>query len=155
MPVEENPFDDAKLAQIRKEQGDPIVQYYVVRSDVPMGCGKLCAQIAHAAQMFAFRYFETKRDLPAMPRGGTPYFKVQITEQWKAGSFRKVVLRGNIKDFEKVKKELDVFVVRDAGLTEVEPGTETVIVTWPMRKSDQPKVLARLRVLQELPLPKE
>jgi PTH2 family peptidyl-tRNA hydrolase len=155
MPIEQNPFDDKRLAEIRKDQEDPIVQYYIVRSDVPMSCGKLCAQIAHAAQMFLLRFYEIKRTLPAMPLGGRDFFRVQITEQWINGSFRKVVLRGNVKDFQKIQEELDVFVVRDAGLTEVEPGTETVMVVWPMRKSEQPKLLARLRVLQDIPLPEE
>jgi peptidyl-tRNA hydrolase, PTH2 family len=147
MPTEPNPFDDKKLAQIRADQSDPIVQYYIVREDVPMSVGKVCAQIAHGAQMFLFGYFELKSKSTAIPWGGAPMLKVEITDKWRAGSFRKVVLKGDTKEFEKIKEELDVFVVRDAGLTEIDPGTETVLVTWPMLKSKQPKVLARLQVL--------
>ena len=155
MPIENNPFDDEKLAKIRKDQSNPIIQYYIVRSDVPMSVGKVCAQIAHAAQMFIFGFNDLKYKLPVILPGGKAAIQTRITEQWMAGSFRKVVLRGNTKDFEKIKEEIDVFAVHDAGLTEVEPGTETVLVTWPMYKSEQPKVLARLRILQDLPLPEE
>lgn len=150
MPVEPNPFDDAKLAQIRAEQDDPIIQYYIVRTDVPMSIGKIGAQIAHGAQMFVFSFVDMKFRSSVKPAGGRPLVLTQITEKWINGSFRKVFLGGKKKDFEKIKKEINVFLVRDAGLTEVEPGTETVLVTWPMKKSQQPKVLKRLQVLKNL-----
>ena len=143
MSVEPNPFDDERLIQIRESQEDPIVQYYIVRTDVPMTIGKVCAQIAHGAQMFAYRFMNLKEQ-------GSLDSKIELTDKWINGSFRKVVLGGKAKDFERIKKELDVFLVRDAGLTEVEPGTETVIVTWPLLKSSQPKFLQRLRVLNVL-----
>ena len=147
MPVISNPFDDARLAKVRAEQGDPIVQYYIVRKDIPMTIGKVCAQVAHGAQIFAFYYASLKEgDHPI----DTRLAPVDIIEEWFNGSFRKVVLGGDAKDFEKVKKEIDVFVVRDAGLTEVEAGTETLLVTWPMLKSKQPKFLTKLQTLKRL-----
>ncbi len=147
MPVEPNPFDDERLIKIRESQEDPIVQYYIVRTDVPMTIGKVCAQIAHGAQMFAFSY-SSQRLLEIVE--GKMSEKTERTHEWIKGSFRKVVLGGKAKDFERIKEELDVFLVRDAGLTEVERGTETVLVTWPMLKSTQPKFLQRLRVLDAL-----
>jgi PTH2 family peptidyl-tRNA hydrolase len=137
MPVEPNEFDDERLIKIRESQEDPIVQYYIVRTDLGMSVGKIGAQIAHGAQMFAFKYANTADpDL------------VAFVEKWRNGSFRKVVLGGNAKDFEKIKNELMVFSVRDAGLTEVDPGSETILVTWPMLKSTRPKVLTKLQVLK-------
>ncbi len=155
MPVEHNPFDDDKLIQIRESQEDPIVQYYIVRTDVPMTVGKVCAQIAHGAQMFAFAYNERclqqiANDLNNVPSDTDERTRIELTKKWINGSFRKVVLGGKAKDFEKIKKELNVFLVRDAGLTEVEPGMETVLVLWPILKSTQPKFLQRLRVLDSL-----
>jgi peptidyl-tRNA hydrolase len=73
---------------------------------------------------------------------------MEIVDEWFNTSFRKVVLGGKKKDFGKIISELNVFLVRDAGLTEVEPNSETVLVTWPMRKSAQPKCLSRLQVLK-------
>lgn len=155
MPVEPNPFDDERLIQIRESQEDPIVQYYIVRTDVLMTVGKVCAQVAHGAQMFAFTYNERclqqiANDLNKVPSDEEIRTRIEFTKKWINGSFRKVVLGGKAKDFEKIKNELNVFLVRDAGLTEVEPGTATVLVTWPMLKSTQPKFLQRLRVLDSL-----
>jgi PTH2 family peptidyl-tRNA hydrolase len=113
-----------------------------------MSVGKACAQVAHAAQMFINGYMVMKTGENAPHSRYTKL--IENTAKWMGGSFRKVVLGGTAKDFEKIKAELQVFVVRDAGLTEIEPGTETVIVTWPIPKSEQPKVLARLQVLKDL-----
>jgi peptidyl-tRNA hydrolase len=74
--------------------------------------------------------------------------KLHQLDQWRQNSFRKVVLRANDKEFEKIKAELECFVVRDAGLTEVAPGSETVIALWPMKKSEVPKLIQRLQVLK-------
>lgn len=112
MPVEHNPFDDERLVRIRESQEDPIVQYYIVRKDIPMTVGKVCAQVAHGAQMFAFKYLEKKSQL-AIPHPKDMRDQVELTDRWVAGSFRKVVLGGRTKDFEKIKKELNVFPVRE------------------------------------------
>jgi len=152
MPVEPNPFDDARLAQIRESQEDPIVQYYIVRKDVGMSAGKACAQVAHAAQMFIMGYYHMRSGACAPHTQHAEL--LDYTVKWIGGSFRKVVLSGTDKDFEKIKSAINVFVVRDAGLTEVEPGTETVLVLWPMPKSKVPKIISRLQVLKELK-PKE
>lgn len=155
MPIEPNPFDDARLAEIRAEQGDPIVQYYIVRTDLNMSPGKIAAQVAHGAQMFVFGFQRLQEpggldnvDEPANTAIPRIAKQLQLTQEWHDSSFRKVVLGGKKKDFEKIIKALPVFLVRDAGLTEVEPNSETVIVTWPMRKSEQPKVLSRLQTLK-------
>jgi PTH2 family peptidyl-tRNA hydrolase len=150
MPIEPNPFDDARLAKIRAEQGDPIVQYFIVRTDLNMSIGKIGAQIAHGAEMFILRYTELKQVLNCLDN---KYIRpneriVGIVDDWLGSSFRKVVLGGKKKDFDKIISELNVFLVRDAGLTEVEPNSNTVIVTWPMLKSTQPKCLARLQTLK-------
>jgi len=149
MPIEPNPFDDARLAKIRAEQGDPIVQYLIVRKDLNMSVGKIGAQIAHGAEMFILRYTELKQVLNCCD---DKYIRpneriVGMVDDWLGSSFTKVVLGGKKKDFDKIISELNVFLVRDAGLTEVEPNSETVIVTWPMLKSTQPKCLARLQAL--------
>jgi PTH2 family peptidyl-tRNA hydrolase len=150
MPIEPNPFDDERLAKIRAEQGDPLIQYYIVRTDLNMSAGKMGAQIAHGAQMFVIRSGTLaerhKNDMtPLKPE----YEEILgVVAEWMNGSFRKVVLGGKKKDFEKIIAELRVFLVRDAGLTEVEPNSETVLVTWPIRRSECPKILKRLQTLK-------
>jgi peptidyl-tRNA hydrolase, PTH2 family len=140
--------DTPEAIQARAQQEDPIIQYYIVRKDLDMSVGKMCAQVAHAAQIFTISYQEMVKEIPLCPLGGEVLRRKEITEKWLAGSFRKVVLKAKKSEFEKIKKELDVFVVTDAGLTEVEAGSETVLVTWPMKKSEQHKILQQLRCLQ-------
>ena len=143
MPVENNPHDNEQLAAIRANQEDPLVQYFVVRKDLDMSPGKMAAQVAHGAQMTAFKYFEYK----FMPEDIGKSVKADMFLTWMNESFRKVVLKADLKQFNKVKEELDCFLVRDAGLTEVESGSETVLALWPMKKSSAPKVIQRLRVM--------
>jgi len=142
--IEENKFTD--LAGIRKSQEDPIVQYYIVNKDLDMTPGKIAAQVAHGAQMFLSKYFEIKQK-QSYPIGGKYAIYAEICDAWFLSSFRKVVLTAKKKDFDRVKELLDVFLVVDAGLTQVESGSETVLVSWPMLKSKQPDVLKKLRVL--------
>jgi PTH2 family peptidyl-tRNA hydrolase len=148
MPIEPNLFDDERLAKVRAEQEDPIVQYYIVRTDIPMSSGKIGAQIAHGAMMFLMGYQEvTNQWFHFDSSSPKPPHLIRV-EEWLKGSFRKVVLGGTKKDFEKIISDLPVFLVRDAGLTEVDPNSETVLVTWPMLKSSQPTFLKRLQVLK-------
>lgn len=146
MPIEPNPYDDEKLAQIRKDQEDPIVQYLIVRKSLGMGVGKIAAQTNHATKMLMLRY--TYFCL----RNG--YLDVEEMQKylaivdWIKESFRTVVLGANDKQWEKVKEDVDVFLVKDAGLTEVPAKSETAMSTWPMRKSTRPKILAKLQALK-------
>ena len=60
-----------------------------------------------------------------------------------------MVLRANDHQFERMKKEVpNHVVVVDAGLTEIDPGSETVLGLWPMRRSTCPKYLTKLQVLK-------
>jgi PTH2 family peptidyl-tRNA hydrolase len=146
MPVQPNMYDDEALVSIRKNQEDPIIQYFIYNKDAknykgnPLSTGKISAQCAHAAQMMLLRYFEFKKQ-------GTNQDKVELVEKWMQESFRKVVLKAKKKDFDKVKEDLDCFLVRDAGLTEVDPGTETFLSLFPMRKSDVPDIIKKLQCL--------
>jgi peptidyl-tRNA hydrolase len=116
---------------------DPIVQYYVVRESLGMSVGKIGAQIAHASWMSANNYFTT------MIGGGD----VSNYQEWLKSGFRKVVLGAKDKIFYRLKKELICDVVVDAGLTEISLGSETILVFPPMRKSERPSLLSRLRLL--------
>jgi peptidyl-tRNA hydrolase len=79
-----------------------------------------------------------------------PEPRFALFAEWLDTSFRKVVLRADDKEWEKVKACPDItyVIVRDAGLTEVEAGSETVIGVFPLRKSQAPKIIKRLQVLK-------
>ena len=140
MSIEPNLYDDKKLAEIRANQEDPLVLYLIVRKSLNMSVGKIAPQCAHASDMVMLKYFKLLSENPNDER-------VLIYKTWMEESFRKVVLKADDKEWEKLKIEQHCFIVRDAGLTEVEAGSETFIGLWPMRKSQRSKLLRRLRVL--------
>jgi peptidyl-tRNA hydrolase len=133
---------------------DPLVMYLIVRESLNMGAGKVGAQCGHAVQLIMLEWLKLQKF--AIEFG---YKNINEKESiqyanfndWidrkTNGSFRKVVLRANDKEWEKIKNELDHVLVTDAGLTEVAAGSETVIVLWPIRKSERPSIIKRLQVL--------
>jgi peptidyl-tRNA hydrolase len=129
-------------AAARANQEDPIVMYFVVRESLSMTAGKACAQVGHAAQMLLLQYFND---------GSAITNKHDVFRQWLDGSFRKVVLKADDKEWEKLKAEFavgDIVLVVDAGLTQVASGSETCVGIWPMLKSSRPKILKRLQALE-------
>ena len=58
--------------------------------------------------------------------------KIARLEIWHKESYRKVILKADDKEWEKIKEELYCFVVKDAGLTEINAGEETVLGLWPI-----------------------
>ena len=129
-------------AAARANQEDPIVMYLVVRESLNMTMGKACAQVGHAVSMLMLQHFND---------GSTITNKHELFRQWLDGSFRKVVLKADDKEWEKLKAEFavgDIVLVVDAGLTQIPSGSETVIGIYPMLKSTRPKILKRLQALK-------
>lgn len=150
MPVLNNPHDDEELKTVRESQEDPIVQYYVVRKSLKMSEGKLASQVAHASMIFTLSYKDLEDKIMktfAVQRGGASYSRYRLCKKWFDGSFRKITKKASDAKFDKIKEEIDCYVVRDAGLTEVETGSETVLVTYPMYRSQCPPVLHKLQNL--------
>ncbi len=149
MPVEKNPYDDEDKAWERVNQEDPWVLYLVVRKSLNMGAGKIASQCGHVVGMIYEKYMI----LDSLDRGGdltseNDAHSLLDFDSWRQESYRKVALEADDKNWEKLKNELPVFVVKDAGLTSVAPGSETAIGLWPMKKSDAPKLIKRLQVLK-------
>jgi PTH2 family peptidyl-tRNA hydrolase len=94
-------------------------QAIVARTDVGMGQGKLAAQVAHAS----LSAYEDADDRTA--------------RAWKGEGQKKVVLEGDSEQqlFELAdlaeRKGLPNAVVRDAGHTQLEPGTVTALAVGP------------------------
>lgn len=147
----------------RAAQTDPIIMYLIVRKSLNMSAGKTAAQCAHASQMLTIKYFEQK--LKQKTNFGFigktnlitgtqvidehAMLNQNMFEEWLDKSFRKVVLVANDSQFQRMKDMVpNHVVVVDAGLTEIEPGSETVIGLWPMLKSKRPKLVEKLQVLK-------
>lgn len=147
MPIVNNPFDDESLTQARSNQEDPWVMYIVVRESLGMTPGKMGAQIGHAVGIIDGIFREMAIDDDWEPLQGEKLVLFENMKAWLEGSFRKVLLSADEKEWTKLKEQHDCYLVRDAGLTQVEPGSETVIGLWPMKKSSRSKLLKRLRAL--------
>ena len=145
-----------ELVQARAAQEDPIIMYLIVRESLGMGSGKTAAQCAHASQMLLIKYMDAKANINwTLVAHGDEEEKIKseqvmLFQSWLNSSFRKVVLKADDKEWSKLKEDVedcDVIVV-DAGLTEIEPGSETVIGLHPMHKSLAGKLIKRLQVLK-------
>ncbi|WP_457615356.1 peptidyl-tRNA hydrolase Pth2 [Methanopyrus sp.] len=113
-------------------------QVIVVRDDLKLSRGKLAAQVAHASLGAFLRAKES----------GVP------VEGWLEEGQKKVVLK--CKDGEELlelyelakKMGLPSFLVRDAGLTELEPGTMTCLGIGPEREEKIDRITGDLPLLR-------
>jgi PTH2 family peptidyl-tRNA hydrolase len=107
-------------------------QAIVARTDLGMGEGKLAAQVAHASLS---AYEDTGR---------------KARKQWKGAGQKKVVLKGSGESelFELAdvaeRAGLPHAVVRDAGHTQLDPGTVTALAVGPGADEDVDRVTGDL-----------
>jgi peptidyl-tRNA hydrolase len=141
----------------REDDQDPIAMYLIVNEDLieEMGIGKCSAQVGHAVSMLMLQYHKLDKRYDAyIQEVGvysvfSNYNQYILWTDWLHDGIRKITLKADPGEWGKLKTEFkDVMVlVRDAGLTILEPGSETVIGLPPMKKSQRPKILQRLQVL--------
>ncbi|MEM5793161.1 MAG: aminoacyl-tRNA hydrolase [Candidatus Aenigmatarchaeota archaeon] len=112
-----------------------IKQVIVIRNDLGMSLGKICAQACHAS---IGSFEKTPED---------------IKNRWKLGGQKKVILQVNsrkeIIELHKKAKSLKVpcFLVKDAGLTELKPGTITALGIGPEKEEKINKITGSLKLL--------
>lgn len=104
-----------------------IVMYYVVNSELKMSTGKICSQIGHATVMVCLRL------------GNTP-----IVKKWLNNGQSKIVVKASEKVmndlYERYRSSKDRWCVKviDAGRTQIEEGSFTVIAFAPNEKDQYP-----------------
>lgn len=109
-----------------------------MRSDLEISKGKIAVQVAHASVLAAFEAFRNFRD----------WF-----EKWWGSGQKKIVVkvggeRELLELYAKAKdKGLPVAIVRDAGLTEIPPGTLTAIAIGPCPSELVDELTGRLKLL--------
>lgn len=159
MPLDER-YEDGYIMKMANE--DPWVMYLIVNQDLNMSAGKACAQVGHGVEYLVEQFYKMDRQIEAMFIGCDPKkimdikvppelaLKCDAFTSWRKEAHRKVVLKANSKEFEKLKEEYkdNMVLVRDAGYTEVPEGSETVIGLWPIRKSQASKLVQRLQTLK-------
>jgi PTH2 family peptidyl-tRNA hydrolase len=125
------------LEWIKKVRDSPIKQVIVIRDDLKLGKGKLCAQVAHAALA---GYKKVKEKNPP------------ITEKWEEHGEKKVVLRVSderemMELYQKVKGKIPCSLIRDAGLTQIPSGTITCFSIGPWYADEIDDFTKELRLL--------
>jgi PTH2 family peptidyl-tRNA hydrolase len=109
-------------------------QAIILRKDIKMGAGKAITQAVHAS-LGAIKLVD-KKDV----------------EKWEKEGGKKIVLKaGSLKElkelYSKAKKlELPCFLVKDAGLTQLRPGTVTALAIGPAKEKDIDKVTGKLKL---------
>ena len=110
----------------------------VVNNSLGMTKGKIAAQCSHAAVSLALWYSRHK-----------PW----LLEQWHTEGSRKIVVRVDSTEaleklFEKVKTaSLPCYLVRDAGYTQIEAGSKTVLGIGPLGESSFAELTDRLKLM--------
>lgn len=110
----------------------------VVRNDLKMGKGKIAAQCGHAA-VGAFQ-----SGLNTIP---------QIVRYWdNTGSAKiavKVESEAELMDIRRLAiiNHLNLCLIRDAGRTQIEPNTKTVLAIGPALAEDLDKITGHLKLL--------
>jgi len=110
-------------------------QVIVVRKDLKMGKGKLASQVAHAS-LLAYKNSGLIKRI-----------------KWEREGAKKVVLEvGSLEElqyiYRKAKKlKLAVSIVRDAGKTQLRPGTITCICIGPEKEEKIDKITKHLKLL--------
>lgn len=113
-------------------------QVIVVRADLKMSRGKTCAQVAHASLSSA----EKARE-----------FEKKWYKAWKREGQKKVVVKASGEDelfeiYEVAKGQgVPCYIVNDAGLTELPPGTTTALGIGPSPNELVDKVTGHLKLL--------
>ncbi|MCC7552078.1 peptidyl-tRNA hydrolase Pth2 [Candidatus Micrarchaeota archaeon] len=126
------------LKKANNTPNSPIKQVIVIRKDITLGKGKLAGQVAHAA-VAGYR----------IVMGDNP----EVVAKWEMWGEKKVVVKvENEKElvdlFQKLKdKKIPVALIRDAGLTQIKPGTKTCFAIGPWYEDQIDKFTKDLKLL--------
>lgn len=127
-----NPFDSPESVRARETQTDPLVMYLVVRRKRVPSLDALLAAAATATVKVERKYAKDPRFAADFAR-------------WHAGSFRKVTLRANERDWPKVLAQYPEHVL---GVTE---GVPIAAALPPRARSAADKVIAGLQAYVAAP----
>jgi len=113
-------------------------QVIIIRTDLKMGAGKKCAQACHAS-VSASDLTRVKDKL--------------IWKNWKNSGQKKVIVKVSSMDemgliFSQLQKhKITCFLVKDAGLTQLTPGTTTALGIGPDLSEKIDKITGDLKLL--------
>jgi len=108
-------------------------QVIISRNDLKIGKGKLIAQALHAGL------------------GALRLVKNEIIRKWENEGAKKVVLKADLNELEEIvenlrKEKIPHFLVKDAGLTQLKPGTVTALGIGPVEEDKIDKITGKLKL---------
>ena len=111
---------------------------FLVRMDLDMGKGKICAQVAHAA-VGAYEKAVRKRDPSLEPwlKYGQAKIALKVPDEQTLLSLTQQAKGAG----------LNVYVVKDAGRTQIAAGSLTVAAIGPGEVSEVDKITGHLKLL--------
>ena len=116
---------------------DEFKQVILIRIDLKMSTGKKCAQACHASV--------SASDLARIKTKN-------IWKNWKNLGQKKVVLKTNMENMKDIyakviKQQIPCFLIKDAGLTQLEPGTTTALGIGPALSTKIDEITGDLQLL--------
>jgi peptidyl-tRNA hydrolase len=129
----------AQRAIFRSYGDEEYKMVLVVRNDLPMGKGKAAAQCAHAA-------------VACYEQALTDPSRREELERWEASGQTKLVLKANdeaaLRQLKSEARSLGLlyYLVHDAGRTQIEAGSVTVLGIGPGKKSLIDRVTGQLKL---------
>ncbi|KAK7201443.1 Peptidyl-tRNA hydrolase PTH2 [Novymonas esmeraldas] len=136
--------------------GEAVKMVLVVRKDLKMGQGKTAAQSAHAAVAVVEEILALRSESAANPEAALDPVSaawLQWYDAWHLTGCSKVALQcadeAAMLALAKHARQMDLphYVVRDAGRTQVAPGSRTVVAIGPGPKSLVDEVTGQLKLL--------
>ncbi|MCK4319535.1 peptidyl-tRNA hydrolase Pth2 [Candidatus Micrarchaeota archaeon] len=112
-----------------------VKQVILIRTDLKMGKGKIAAQVAHAS-LSAYKNAPKK-----------------LKEEWERTGMKKVVLKveseDELLDFQRIcnTEGFPCSLIRDAGHTQIEPGSITSLGAGPYDENALDRVFGKLKLL--------
>lgn len=117
-------------------------QAIILRTDIGMSKGKMCAQAAHASLEAALKTLKVDK-----------IHKSNILESWRKEGAKKVVLKVmsesaliKLRD-QAVRAGLRSALIKDAGFTEIPAGTITALAIGPDKEEKIDKITGKLASL--------
>jgi PTH2 family peptidyl-tRNA hydrolase len=117
---------------------DEYKQVILIRTDLKMGTGKKCAQSCHASISSADLVRTRNKD---------------VWKKWKNAGQKKVILRvSGMEELKEIvqkleKNQIPYFLIKDAGLTQLAPGTTTALGIGPAVSETLDKITGDLKLL--------
>lgn len=108
----------------------------IITQDIEMSPGKIAAQVAHAAVECTLKSMEKKP---------------KLVKKWLREGQKKVIVKTNEDEMRELERMahtmgLQTAIIRDAGHTELEPGTLTAIAIGPASEVELNKVTGKLKL---------